>query len=161
MKLLPPNKTLEPTTVGAVSSAIAVHAASRRWLSFLRWASFSAMRISLIFILLSLMVVGCVRRDVKMREQICGSWNGGMITYFPDGSWHFTNGGVVSNITLKWESYGTWDVKDGYLIDTITNSTSENAEKAPVGRVSQFKITFLDAHNLCGTNERGGFSYNR
>jgi hypothetical protein len=33
---LMPNKTLEPTAVGAVSSAIAVHAASRRWLSFLR-----------------------------------------------------------------------------------------------------------------------------
>jgi hypothetical protein len=33
---LMPNKSLEPTAVGAVSSAIAVHVASRRWLSFLR-----------------------------------------------------------------------------------------------------------------------------
>jgi hypothetical protein len=31
-----PNKTLEPTADGAVSSAIAVHVASRRWLSFFR-----------------------------------------------------------------------------------------------------------------------------
>jgi hypothetical protein len=31
-----PNKTLEPTADGVVSSAIAVHAASRRWLSFFR-----------------------------------------------------------------------------------------------------------------------------
>jgi hypothetical protein len=31
-----PNKTPEPTADGAVSSAIAVHAASRRWLSFFR-----------------------------------------------------------------------------------------------------------------------------
>jgi hypothetical protein len=31
-----PNKSPEPTAVGAGSSAIAVHAASRRWLSFLR-----------------------------------------------------------------------------------------------------------------------------
>ena len=31
-----PNKTLEPTAVGVVSSAIAVHVAGRRWLSFLR-----------------------------------------------------------------------------------------------------------------------------
>jgi hypothetical protein len=30
------NKSPEPTAVGAVSSAIAVQAASRRWLSFLR-----------------------------------------------------------------------------------------------------------------------------
>jgi hypothetical protein len=33
---LMPNKTLEPTADGVVSSAIAVHAASRRWLSFFR-----------------------------------------------------------------------------------------------------------------------------
>jgi hypothetical protein len=31
-----PNKSPEPTAVGAVRSAIAVHVASRRWLSFLR-----------------------------------------------------------------------------------------------------------------------------
>src|ERR1039458_669940 len=31
-----PNKSPEPTAVGAVSSAIAVHVPSRRWLSFLR-----------------------------------------------------------------------------------------------------------------------------
>jgi hypothetical protein len=31
-----PNKTPEPTAVGVLSSAIAVHVASRRWLSFFR-----------------------------------------------------------------------------------------------------------------------------
>jgi hypothetical protein len=31
-----PNKSPEPTAVGAFGSAIAVHVASRRWLSFLR-----------------------------------------------------------------------------------------------------------------------------
>ena len=33
---LMPNKSPEPTGVGAVSSAIAVHVAGRRWLSFFR-----------------------------------------------------------------------------------------------------------------------------
>jgi hypothetical protein len=33
---LMPNKSPEPTAVGACSSAIAVHATSRRWLSFFR-----------------------------------------------------------------------------------------------------------------------------
>jgi hypothetical protein len=33
---LQPNKSPEPTAVGAGSSAVAVHVASRRWLSFLR-----------------------------------------------------------------------------------------------------------------------------
>jgi FlaA1/EpsC-like NDP-sugar epimerase len=32
----PPNKSPEPTAVGAGSSAVAVHVASRRWLSFFR-----------------------------------------------------------------------------------------------------------------------------
>ena len=32
----PPNKSPEPTAVGAISSAVAVHVASRRWLSFFR-----------------------------------------------------------------------------------------------------------------------------
>ena len=31
-----PNKSPEPTAVGAVRSAIAVHVTSRRWLSFFR-----------------------------------------------------------------------------------------------------------------------------
>ena len=34
--MLLPNKSPEPTAVGAVSSAVAVHVASRRWLSFFR-----------------------------------------------------------------------------------------------------------------------------
>ena len=34
IRLMP--KSSEPTAVGAVSSAVAVHVASRRWLSFLR-----------------------------------------------------------------------------------------------------------------------------
>jgi hypothetical protein len=31
-----PNKSPEPTAVGACSSAVAVHVTSRRWLSFFR-----------------------------------------------------------------------------------------------------------------------------
>jgi hypothetical protein len=40
------------------------------------------MRFALVFLLLGLLVVGCERHDAKMREQICGTWNGGMITFF-------------------------------------------------------------------------------
>ena len=36
MRTITPNKSPEPTAVGAGSSAVAVHVASRRWLSFLR-----------------------------------------------------------------------------------------------------------------------------
>ena len=34
-----PNKSPEPTAVGAGRSAVAVHVTSRRWLSFFRWAT--------------------------------------------------------------------------------------------------------------------------
>jgi hypothetical protein len=36
LQRLPPNQSPEPTAVGAGRSAVAVHAASRRWLSFFR-----------------------------------------------------------------------------------------------------------------------------
>ncbi len=36
MRDVPPNQSPEPTAVGAVSSAIAVHVTNRRWLSFFR-----------------------------------------------------------------------------------------------------------------------------
>ena len=34
--MITPNKSPEPTAVGVVSSAVAVHVASRRWLSFVQ-----------------------------------------------------------------------------------------------------------------------------
>jgi hypothetical protein len=34
-----PNQSPEPSAVGAISSAIAAHVASRRWLSFFRHSS--------------------------------------------------------------------------------------------------------------------------
>jgi len=38
---MPPNQSPEPADVGAaVSRCIGIHAASRRWLSFLRWRHF-------------------------------------------------------------------------------------------------------------------------
>ena len=50
-----PNKSPEPTAVDACRSAIAVHVASRRWLSFFRWL---IMR-SAFFIILAALLVGC------------------------------------------------------------------------------------------------------
>jgi hypothetical protein len=121
-----------------------------------------AVRNALTFALLSVMIVGCGSRDAKMREQIYGTWDGGTITYLPNGTFHFHSELVISNATLKWTSDGTWGVEDGYLITTTTNSTSENTTERPaVGRISRSKITFLDAHNLCYTNERDGFNSHR
>jgi hypothetical protein len=130
------------------------------------------MRFVLIFILVSLLVAGC-SRDAKLREQIAGKWGkfgeSSEMTFDLDGSFHFrasyvsTNGILsITNATLKWASDGTWDVKDGFLICKITNSTSENTiERPSIGDISRSRITFVDAHNLCYTNQRVGMSWER
>jgi len=43
---MPPNKSPEPTPVGACSSAVAVHVASRRWFSFFRQAQTMAKQLA-------------------------------------------------------------------------------------------------------------------
>jgi hypothetical protein len=53
-----PNMSPEPTAVGSVSSAVAVHAAGRRWLSFLRWAEKMKYPIA-IFLILVALTGGC------------------------------------------------------------------------------------------------------
>jgi len=52
-----PNKSPEPTAVGAVSSAVAVHVASRRWLSYVRRLTMRSLtHISLVVLLA---ILGC------------------------------------------------------------------------------------------------------
>ncbi len=80
MRTTPPNKSPEPTAIGAVSSAVAVHATSRRWLSFFVR---HRMRVSsyVLTVVLLLLVTGCrsyseryvAKRpdlDLKTREAI-------------------------------------------------------------------------------------------
>jgi len=124
------------------------------------------MRSALIFIiLLGMLVTSCNRRDAKLREKIVGTWPtppSGTLTFLSDGSFHFRNEYVTTNATLKWVSDGVWDVKDGFLISTITNSVAENTtEKPTVGHVMHAKINFVDEHNLSYGTEKDGHSYHR
>ena len=52
-------KSPEPTAVGACSSAIAVHVASRRWLSFLRSAARAHFMKTSLILVLAFILVGC------------------------------------------------------------------------------------------------------
>jgi hypothetical protein len=123
------------------------------------------MRSTLIFILLSLLATGCSSRDAKLREKIVGIWPippSGSLTFLSDGSFHFRNEYVTTNTTLKWVSDGIWDVKDGFLNSTITNSIAENTtEKPSVGDVMHSKINFVDEHNLSYGTEKDVHSYHR
>gem|GEM_PF-3940998 len=63
---------------------------------------------------------------------------------------------------MTWTSDGTWEVRDGFLITTITNSIASGTdEKAQVGQTSRSKINFIDEHNLCYGDESHGSAYHR
>jgi len=116
-------------------------------------------------ILLSLLAAGCGKSDAKLRLQINGAWSvlpSGSMVFYADGSFHFTNSYVSNNTMLKWASDGMWDVKDGFLIMTVTNSMAVNTDEKPLpGQTSRRKINFVDEHNLaCGDQEHGA-SYHR
>ena len=67
-----PNQSPEPTAVGAVSSAVAVHAASRRWLSFfVRHRRHTLMTYDILFAGVGGTVLGT----------LLGSWLSSRLTY--------------------------------------------------------------------------------
>lgn len=128
-------------------------------------SSFLTTGTAFIVTLLCLLLTGCNNRDAEMRAKITGNWPvrpSGSMTFLPDGSFHFTNSFVSSNGTLKWSSDGTWDVKDGFLITTMTNSTAENTtEKPAAGVAHQYKINLIDDHHFSYGTESEGSSYER
>jgi hypothetical protein len=119
------------------------------------------MKSTLTLILLSILITGCSRSDAKIHRQIIGSWNGGSMTFEADGSFR-----AQFPTPAEWtqEQDGTWDVKDGYLIMTVTNSRARNEPVIlPVGHVSRCKVTFSDAHTFIykSPDGRESFSQNR
>ena len=120
------------------------------------------MKSTLTFILFSILAMGCTRPDAKMHQQIIGSWNDGSMIFAADGSFRAR----FTSDSPKWtqEQAGTWDVRDGFLIMTVTNSISQNEPVVvPVGHVARCQITFIDAHTLTykSTNGRETFTQSR
>lgn len=123
------------------------------------------MRVHAFIFALALIGAGCYSRDAKLHRQVAGMWPvppSGSITFFKDGRFHFTNSLVSSNTLFAWSSDGTWDVKDGFLITTITNSTTSGTdEKRMVGTTTRSRINFIDEHNLFYGHETNGSAYHR
>jgi hypothetical protein len=73
--------------------------------------------------------------DEKLHREITGSWTrgGSTLTFDSDGS--FQAG------TYR----GTWDVKDGYLISVLTNTSTQNPARVSIDR---FKILHVDERQL-------------
>jgi hypothetical protein len=121
----------------------------------------------LFLIFLCLAFTGC-GRDAKLHNQVAGTWgkfgDSSKMTLDSDGSFHTRFSLVESNNTKEWAQDGTWDVKDGFLIFTVTNSTARNAPIAvSIGQIDRCKIIFIDAHNMVyrSSDDKDGFSWIR
>jgi hypothetical protein len=109
------------------------------------------MKTILTFVLLSLLLTGCSRRDTTIQKELTGTWTR-----------HFGNGLAITNIIMPNGSYqcqivglpnGTIDslegsmiAKNGVLIDTVTKDSSDTNQQTP--RVIQWEIVHIDKHEL-------------
>jgi hypothetical protein len=107
-----------------------------------------AVRFTLAFILLTLLMTGCHRRDVTLSQQIAGTWThegGFSMTIAPDSS--FSSSFISSNHVVVLEYQGTWLVTNETMVATITNATGTRRHES-VGSVDRMKITRVDKHQL-------------
>jgi len=108
------------------------------------------MKHTIVFIFLGLLLTGCGRHDAELQKKMAGSWSGGVffkMTLAPDGSyvseWAHTNG--LTYLTYQ----GTWAVRDGQLISTLTNCIAQDTTNfEAVGSVHRFKIVQADDSSL-------------
>lgn len=107
------------------------------------------MKTILTFILLSLLAVGCSRRDATIQKELTGTWtrHPGSVSIAnviaPDGSYHCQLVGAPNGTTDTLE--GTLIAKSGVLIDTVTRDSETNQ---PTPRVMQWQIVRIDRHEL-------------
>jgi hypothetical protein len=102
--------------------------------------------IGIVLVLSIIVVIVLVWRhvptDVAISHKIAGTW----IT--PSGRlWHFTQDGSWSHIQSNGIYSGTWQIKDGELIETITNYLGTKSH-LPTGSVLHLKIVRVDGKEL-------------
>jgi hypothetical protein len=119
------------------------------------------MRFTFTFVLLSLLFIGCSRRDAKFRDQVTGTWtlNDKFETRLSaDGS--FVSHWALSNKSLTYQ--GTWKIQDAVMVSTLTNCIAEgttNFER--VGSVDYFAIIRADSTGLVFSNNNQMISFTR
>jgi hypothetical protein len=93
--------------------------------------------------MLSLLLTVCSGQDADLSKQIIGTWTSddkqSTETYAPDGS--FLTLTRASNHTNSFA--GTWQIKDGIMIETFTNAPFHLT-----GQIFQYRIHVLDGHQL-------------
>ena len=116
------------------------------------------MKTILTFILLSLLAVGCSRRDTTIQKELTGTWTRHSGADFAVTNVIAADGSYVCQLfgnpnsrvdTLE----GTLIAKNGVLIDTVTKD-SETNQQTP--RVMQWQIVRIDEHELDLSGNNGG-----
>jgi hypothetical protein len=116
------------------------------------------MRIALTIFALSLLLLGCHKQNITAGNSLTGTWL--FETNFPDGtkfesSTTVNSNGIylchaiswgLSNHIRQFEIEGTWQIQDGFLIDTMTkNSGSTNID---LHWVSRYEIIQFNEQKL-------------
>ena|ERR1017187_3622344 len=116
-------------------------------------------RFTATFLLLSLLLTACGRRDAKFARQIAGTWTNESsvtMTFTPDGN--FSTLWLSPRRTNIFE--GTWQIRDGIVIFTTTNASGTEPH-APVSDVGRAKIIHVDDHQLVYTSDEQTISLGR
>ena len=103
------------------------------------------MKFTPIILALSLLLTACSRHDTKLAKQIAGTWAGeaeaGTMAFAPNGSF------VIAKKSDTNIFAGTWQIKDGDLIMTLTNAPIIHGHSL-AGGVTRCKIVSMDAHQF-------------
>jgi hypothetical protein len=128
----------------------------------IRWAKQIAWFLRFLPLLfLALALPGCDRGETKLHQELAGTWvrdSQFEMKLSADGS--FVSHGAVSN--QSWTYQGTWKLRDGCLVSTLTNCIAEgttNFER--VGSVESCTIIRADATTLVFSNDNQIISLRR
>ncbi len=89
------------------------------------------------------MLTACKKSDTKLSQQVPGTWtrdSSDILVIDSDGSWSIKpSSGSPKNIYA-----GTWHIKGGILIMTMTNASSNGFAKSRILRVDDHQLVYQD-----------------
>lgn len=107
-----------------------------------------------------LLFAGCNRRDADLRQHIAGTWTRDSFEMTLSAEGSFVSRWTHSTSSLIYQ--GTWTVRDGGVVSTITNCIAHGTTNfEAVGSVERWAIVRLDRSDLVWSNEGQTISLKR
>jgi hypothetical protein len=110
---------------------------------------------------LCLLLIGCEQPDAKLYKQVVGTWThegSFLMTFDSDGTFNSKLGNSNRNLNY----FGTWLVKEDFLIQTLTNKSALNwINSEKVGNVDRSKIISVNGNQLTLEFNANKISYER